>query len=67
MATYAIGDIQGCWQELKKLLKKVDFGKKDELWLCGDLVNRGPESLAVLRFLRDLDGRCKIALGTSNR
>ena len=63
MATYAIGDIQGCWQELKKLLKKVDFGKKDELWLCGDLVNRGPESLAVLRFLRDLDGRCKIALG----
>lgn len=52
MATYAVGDIQGCLQPLKCLLERVNFEPgRDHLWLCGDLVNRGPESLATLRFL----------------
>ena len=52
MATYAIGDIQGCYQSLKKLLQKINFNiNSDKLWLTGDLVNRGPESLKTLDFL----------------
>lgn len=52
MATYAVGDIQGCLKPLKCLLKKVSFVPgRDTLWVCGDLVNRGPESLETLRFL----------------
>ena len=52
MATYAIGDIQGCYDELKALLKLVDFSEQDQLWVAGDLVNRGPKSLETLRFLK---------------
>ncbi|UVJ43607.1 symmetrical bis(5'-nucleosyl)-tetraphosphatase [Pseudomonas sp. LS1212] len=52
MAVYAVGDLQGCLQPLKCLLERVAFDPaKDQLWLAGDLVNRGPESLATLRFL----------------
>ena len=52
MATYAIGDIQGCYQSLQNLLNKIQFNpKQDKLWLVGDLINRGPESLKTLRFL----------------
>jgi len=52
MTTYAVGDIQGCLEPLKCLLDKVDFKpEKDHLWLVGDLVNRGPQSLETLRFL----------------
>lgn len=55
MATYAIGDIQGCYSELMHLLDKVQFSEKqDTLWLTGDLVNRGPDSLATLRFIKAL-------------
>jgi bis(5'-nucleosyl)-tetraphosphatase (symmetrical) len=52
MTTYAVGDLQGCLQPLKCLLQEVAFDpSKDRLWLVGDLVNRGPQSLETLRFL----------------
>ncbi|AXK39329.1 symmetrical bis(5'-nucleosyl)-tetraphosphatase [Crenobacter cavernae] len=52
MATYAIGDIQGCYDPFQQLLREIDFqAGRDTLWLTGDLVNRGPESLEVLRWV----------------
>ncbi len=63
MATYAIGDIQGCFDELQNLLSDVAFGSEDSLWFCGDLVNRGPQSLQTLRFVKALGSRAKTVLG----
>jgi bis(5'-nucleosyl)-tetraphosphatase (symmetrical) len=55
MSTFVIGDIQGCYQELQDLLQHIKFHSgHDHLWLAGDLVNRGPQSLEVLRFIIDL-------------
>jgi len=55
MSTNAIGDIQGCFAELQELLRLIKFDhKKDQLWFVGDLVNRGPKSLEVLRFVKSL-------------
>ncbi|SRR5690554_2564179 len=64
MTTYAVGDLQGCLQPLKRLLEQVDFNpEKDILWCTGDLVNRGPESLAALRFIYALGDACITVLG----
>lgn len=64
MTTYAVGDIQGCYDALRKLLKKVGFRPSvDQLWCLGDLVNRGPKSGDTLRYLQDLGDSCKIILG----
>jgi bis(5'-nucleosyl)-tetraphosphatase (symmetrical) len=64
MRRFAIGDIQGCYQSLQSLLEKIKFNpQQDQLWLVGDLINRGPDSLATLRYLYSIRHAIKIVLG----
>lgn len=64
MTVYAVGDVQGCLDELQALLERVGFDRgRDALWCVGDLVNRGPRSLETLRFFRGLGDRAVCTLG----
>jgi len=64
MAIYAVGDIQGCYDEFRQLLDQIRFDPaQDKLWLVGDLVNRGPGSLQVLRLVKSLGDSAITVLG----
>ena len=64
MAVYAIGDVQGCYQSLQQLLQGLHFNpEKDQLWFVGDLVNRGPDSLKTLQFVKSLGKSAVTVLG----
>ena len=64
MATYIVGDLHGCFEEFQRLLEKVAFDPtEDEIWLTGDLVARGEDSLACLRFVKSLGSKAQMVLG----
>jgi len=63
VATYAIGDVQGCYDTLMRLVDSLPLGNGDRLWLVGDLVNRGPRSTDVLRWVKNQGERCIAVLG----
>ena len=64
MANYAIGDVQGCFLELKGLLDLINFDPShDKLWFVGDLINRGPDSLRTIEFIYGIKDSCHIVLG----
>lgn len=64
MTDYAIGDIQGCYDRLRDVLARVDFSpSRDRLWVAGDLINRGPSSLASLRYVESLGSSAVVVLG----
>ncbi|RSD32648.1 bis(5'-nucleosyl)-tetraphosphatase (symmetrical) ApaH [Vibrio pectenicida] len=64
MSNYIVGDIQGCFDELKLLLKQAKFNPdSDILWVAGDLVARGPKSLETLKFIKSLGSSARVVLG----
>lgn len=63
MRIFVIGDVQGCCADLQAFCTDLQLRAQDELWLCGDLINRGPDSLQTLRWLRDYPGKLRCVLG----
>ncbi len=64
MATYAIGDLQGCYPSFRQLIEFINFNpRQDKLWLVGDIVNRGPDSLSLLRYIKQLSDAAIMVLG----
>ena len=64
MSTWVIGDIQGCWRTLERLLGRINYdASRDRIWLAGDLVNRGPRNVEVLRWARAQGDRVTAVLG----
>ncbi len=64
MATYAIGDLQGCYPSFQQLLELIQFNpREDKLWLVGDIVNRGPDSLSLLRYVKQAGDAVVMVLG----
>lgn len=64
VATWAIGDVQGCFGAFRELLDRIDYRRgRDRIWLVGDLVNRGPDSLGMLRWARDQGDSVRMVLG----
>jgi bis(5'-nucleosyl)-tetraphosphatase (symmetrical) len=64
LAIFAIGDVQGCYRSLRRLVDLIGFSPaSDRLWFVGDVVNRGPESLQVLRYIKNLGPAAQMVLG----
>ena len=64
MTDYAIGDIQGCYDRLLDVLSTIGFSpSRDRLWVAGDLINRGPSSLATLRYIESLGSAAEVVQG----
>lgn len=63
MATYAVGDLQGCHAEFEQLLDSIAFSSEDHLWLLGDLINRGPANLNVMRLVKSMASQVEVVLG----
>ena len=63
MATYVVGDIQGCFESFQALLQRMKWSNNDELWIVGDLVNRGPRSADVLRWCVANERQVRCVLG----
>ena len=64
MPIYAIGDVQGCFDDMQRLIEKINFDPAlDSLWFCGDIINRGPNSLETIRYIKDLGDNAVTVLG----
>ena len=66
MATYAVGDVQGCLSELDMLLGQIDFSPSDRIIFLGDVINKGPDSIGTLRMIKRLGDQAINVLGNQD-